>query len=344
MQYGTGQLADAGRRRRQQMPTVAIWAASGALFLALTIYVFAAWLLSADFKPTLPGAPLDATTSRLIFWNQLIFSAICILCIWVWVVKPKLKTGRFSFLGLLAIASATTYWQDPMSNYYSFGIAYNAGFWNRGSWANFIPGFSYPGMERFPEAPLWVGTTYVWFNVLFPVAFAAVWLRLDRRFPRLRFGASIAVLLLLMFIVDVIQEVLYLRMGLYSYVGAIHSASIFGGRYFQFPIYIGTITSLFWLSVTWLIYKRNDKGQSAVELGIERLPLSARASTFVRFLALVGVMNLITLVAYFVPVQWLYTHGDAIPADTPGYLINGLCGPAAGFPCPGPRVPLPRRN
>jgi len=83
-----------------------------------------------------------------------------------------------------AIASATTYWQDPMSNYYSFGIAYNAGFWNRGSWANFIPGFSYPGMERFPEAPLWVGTTYVWFNVLFPVAFAAVWLRLDRRFPR----------------------------------------------------------------------------------------------------------------------------------------------------------------
>jgi hypothetical protein len=52
-------------------------------------------------------------------------------------------------------------------------------------------------------------------------------------------------------------------MGLYSYVGAIRSASIFGEHYFQFPIYIGTITSPSWLSVTWLIHKRNDIAETA---------------------------------------------------------------------------------
>jgi hypothetical protein len=52
-------------------------------------------------------------------------------------------------------------------------------------------------------------------------------------------------------------------MGLYSYAGAIRSASMFGERYFQFPIYMGTITSLSWLSVTWLIYKRNDMAETA---------------------------------------------------------------------------------
>jgi hypothetical protein len=52
-------------------------------------------------------------------------------------------------------------------------------------------------------------------------------------------------------------------MGLYSYVGAIRSASIFGERYFQFPIYIGTISSLSWISVTWPIYERNDMAETA---------------------------------------------------------------------------------
>ena len=138
---------------------IVVWSVIGALFLALTLYVWTAWIAGPDFKPTVPAVPLDATTSSFIFWNQLLFCLITIACLLICVLLPKLRTGRFSFMGLLVIAAGTTYWQDPMSNYYNIGILYNSGFWNMGSWANYIPGFLYPGQERLPEAPLWVGTT-----------------------------------------------------------------------------------------------------------------------------------------------------------------------------------------
>ena len=329
--------------RTAPQPAV-VWAVIGGLFLALTLYVWAAWISGPDFKPTLPAEPLGATQRGFVLWNQLVFTAITVVCLLGWVVLPKIRTGRFSFMGLLVLASASTYWLDPISNYYSFGIAYNSGFWNRGSWANYIPGFSYPGQERFPEAPFWVGTTYVWFNVAFPALFAAIWSWTDRRFPRLGITALIAALLLSMFIVDIAQEVLYLRMGLYSYVGATHRWSVFGGHYYQFPIYIGVVTAFFFLGVAWIIHSRDDRGNCYVHRGVEKLGQSPRVTTLLRFLALVGFMNVLTLGTYFIPVQWMYTHGDAIPADTPAYLTNDLCGEQAGFPCPGPGVPIPRRK
>ena len=329
---------------RQAPQLVVVWATVGALFLALTLYVWTAWITGPDFKPTLPTEPLSSTQRAVVFWNQLVFTAITVVCVVGWVVLPKIRTGRFSFMGLLVLASATTYWLDPISNYYSFGIAYNSGFWNRGSWANSIPGFSYPGQGRFPEAPFWVGTTYVWFNVAFPALFAMVWRWADRRLPQLGMSSLIVALLLCMFIVDVAQEVLYLRMGLYSYVGATQRLSVFGGHYYQFPICIGVITAFFFLGVAWIIHSRDDRGNCYVHRGLETLGTYPRTTTLVRFLALVGFMNVLTLGTYFIPVQWMYTHGDAIPADTPAYLRNNLCGEHAGFPCPGPGVPIPRRQ
>ena len=322
---------------------IVIWAGLGAAFLSLTVYVFGAWMLSPDFKRIYPSAPLSETAQSLVLWNQVLFSLVTIFCLAYWVVLPKIRTGRFSFMGLLVLASATTYWADPMSNYYSYGIAYNAGFWNRGSWANFILGSSYPGMEKFPEAPLWVGTTYIWFNVAFPALFATIWRQIDRRLPRLGFGFVFLALLALMLLVDIVQEVLYLRMGLYSYLGASHQWSIFGGHYYQFPLFIGTITAFFFMGVCWIIRFRDDKGLCFAERGADKLGVSPRVNTFVRFLALVGFMNVLTLATYWIPVQWQYTHGDSIPADTPAYLSNDLCGDKAGFPCPGPGVPFPRR-
>ena len=329
---------------RPKTKPILLWASLGAGFLALTIYVWGSWITGPDFKATVPSVPIDARINSFVLWNQIVFSAITVICLFGWVVLPKVRTGRFSFMGLLVLAAATTYWQDPLSNYYSYGIAYNSAFWNRGSWANYIPGFSYPGMEKFPEAPFWIGTTYIWFNVAFPAMFAVIWRWIDRRFPRAGLTSVIASLLLLMFTIDLIQEVIYLRMGLYSYVGGFQDWSVFGGHYYQFPVYIGVTNGLFFFGVTWIIYFRDDKGFCFAERGLDKLKLMPGASTFMRFLALVGVMNIITLVAVFIPLQWMYTHGDAIPSDTPAYLHNNLCGEKAGFPCPGRGVPIPRRD
>ena len=39
--------------------------------------------------------------------------------------------------------------------------------------------------------------------------------------------------------------------------------------------------------------------------------------------------------------QW--QKEEFFAADTPTYLSNDPCGDTAGFPCPGPGVPFPRR-
>ena len=262
---------------RPSIQPVVIWAVLGALFLLLTLYVWLSWIAGPDFKPTAPPQPLSATTSALVFWNQFIFCAITAACVLWWTILPKIRTGRFSFMGLLILAAGTCYWQDPISNYYTYGIAYNSGFWNMGSWANYIPGFSYPGQNKFPEAPLWVGTTYVWFNVAFPAMFSVIWMRINRRFPNAGKASVIVTLLILMFFVDSIQEIVYIRMGLYSYVGASHKWSVFGGHVYQFPIYIGVITSFFFLAVTSLVHFRDDSGFSFAERGIDKLTLDRKS-------------------------------------------------------------------
>lgn len=337
-------ISGSALRRKSEIQPVVFWATLGAGFLLLMTYIYISWMTSPEFTRIYPPSPVDERVKNIIWWNQVIPSIATLWFIWYWVVKPKLTTGRFSFMGLMVIASASTYWMDPLQNYLNYGVGYNSEFWNRGSWSNFIPGQSYPGMERFPEAPLWMGSVYIWFNVFLPAVFAKVWAWIDRRYPSANLFGILVALFIVGFLADASQEFFYIRWGLYSYMGAIQDWSFFGGHFYQFPIFIGVVTSGFLLAYTWIIHFRDDRGHCFAERGVEKLKLSQRANTFVRFLALVGYMNVAIGSIYFIPVQWLYTHGDTFPADTPAYLINDICGEKAGFPCPGKGVPIPRRD
>lgn len=327
-----------------RLTPVQIWAGFGVLCLGYALWMLIQWFTGPDFARVAPPSPRDPTVETIVFWAQLLCALLSLACLWIWVLRPRLKTGEFSLIGLMFLASMTTYVHDPLSNYYSYGIAYNSYFWNFGSWANSWFGFSYPGQGRMPEGLITVGSTYLWFNILFPILFAAMMRKWDQRFPgRSRIGLFVS-LFVAMFIVDAAQEMFYLRFGLYSYIGASHAWSFFGGHYYQFPIFIGVFTAFFWFGFTSLIYYRDDRGLSWAERGLERMTLSKVQRTAMRFLALTGACWAISLGCYFIPVQWMYTHGDAIPSDTPDYLINGLCGDAAGWPCPDRGVPLPRRH
>lgn len=330
---------------------VTVWAWCGAFFLVMAAYWIVGWMLSSDFATTLPSPQAEletlAATKNKIFIYE-VGSALTALGFFLaWFVKPKLQGGKFSFLGLLCLASLTTYALNPAENYYSYGIAYSSYLHNWGSWSNMIPGFSYPNQNKFPESPFMWGASYIWFNVLFAVFFCQLWKWMDAKRPALGLPGKIGILLVVMFFTDVVVELLAIRMTeTYGYIGAIQSWCFFGGHWYQFPVYIGVITAFFWFSVTSLMYYRDDKGYSWAERGADQLNVSASARTFIRFLALTGAMWAIALVTYFIPVQWLYTHGDAFPADTPAHLLNThvLCGEAVGYACPGPKVPLPRRN
>ena len=327
-----------------RLTPIKVWAAIGALCLVYTVWMLIQWFTGPDFAPVAPPSPRDPGVERITFWAQVICAGLSIGCLWFWVVAPRIKTGQFSLVGLMFLASLTTYVHDPLSNYYSYGIAYNSYFLNFGSWANSWFGFSYPGQGRMPEGFITVGSTYLWFNILFPILFTALMKLWDRRFTNRKRIHLFVLLFITMFVVDSIQEIFYLRFGLYSYIGASHKWSFFGGHYYQFPIFIGVFTAFFWFGFTSLMYYRDDRGQSWAERGLEKLNLPKAQHTLMRFLALTGASWAISLGAYFIPVQWMYTHGDAIPTDTPDYIVNGLCGDAAGWPCPGRGVPLPRRD
>lgn len=339
---------------RQLHPTttkpVAIFAVIGAVCLLSAIYWVISWILSPDFATTYPSPKAEAETREWVkTWIPLFEMGSLLTALFffgLWVIKPLVQTRRFSFMGLLCLASISTYAINPAENYYSYGIAYSSYLTNWGSWAFEIPGFSYPNQNRFPESPLMWGASFVWFNLVFALLFLWIWKKMDRRFPNLGFAGKFVALLIAMFITDAGFESLVLRTQIYGYIGAIQKWSFFGGHHYQFPIFVGVITAFFWFGVTSLMYYRDDKGYSWAERGAEKLNLPEKSKTFVRFLAITGAMWTITIGTYYIPIQWYYTHGDAFPADTPEHLLNShvLCGGETGLTCPGKGVPIPRRE
>ncbi len=329
---------------RPRAQPVQIWAALGAACLLLAAYSWISWILSPDFQPVVPEEPLPSKFYEgAIHYGEIASCFFMALCLWFWVIVPKWKTGHFSFMGLVCLASATTYWWDPTNNYYSFGLAYNAHVFNYGSWANFIPGFQYPTIGRWPEALLLVGPTFVWFNVAFPAMFSVIWKYADRKFPSAGFVKVFLCMLLTMFLWDMFLEVFWLRLQIYSYPGAPQAWSFFGGHYYQYPIPVGMATAYFFMGMTVLLHFRDDQGRSFAERGVDKLSMSTGKKTLLRFLALVGACWVIIAPFYF-SMWFIWTHGDAAPSDMPSYMTNNLCGEKVGFPCPGKGVPIPRKD
>jgi Spirocyclase AveC-like len=335
----------------RRTPAVVIWAWIGAFFLANALYWIIAWMMSPDFVPTVPSPQAEAETpdltKKLILFFEVGSSLTALFFFWLWFVKPKIQGGKVSFMGLLCLASLTSYALNPAENYYSYGIAYSSYLHNWGSWAFFIPGFSYPNQNQFPESPFMWGASFIWFNIALSLIFYGLWKFMDRRFPSMNLPVKIVILLVAGFCTDVIVETIAIRATqTYGYIGAIQKWSFFGGHWYQFPAFVGVITAVFWFGITSLMYYRDDKGHSWAERGADTLKISERGRTFVRFLALTGAIWSIAIVAYYIPIQWLYTHGDAFPEDTPHHLLNShvLCGEHLGYQCPGPGVPIPRRD
>ena len=90
-------------------------------------------------------------------------------------------------------------------------------------------------------------------------------------------------------------------------------------------------------------YFRNDRGQTIVERGIDRLKVGDRAKQTVKFFAIYGAIHLGFVVLYMIPRQWFATHSDPFPENYKSYMINDMCTSGTdGKTCPGPGVPMPR--
>jgi hypothetical protein len=234
-------------------------------------------------------------------------------------------------------------WLDPGPSYFSLYHDYNTEFFNLGGWAASIPGWSTPNGAHIAQPIIWDFGAYL--CTFCAGVFIANWLmrKAKARWPRLGSVGLVIGSFLFFFLLDLIAEVAWIRTGAYQYGSTIKSLTLFSGHWYQFPVY-----ESFWVAVLWTMwssvrYFRNGKGQTLVERGIDKVRTTPKRKQLLRFIALVGVLNVIYLIGYVMPMWYFTIKSDPWPADTQGrsYFTNGLCGAGTTFACGVQGGPIP---
>jgi len=321
-------------------PRPIVWlAALGGLILAVEVWVFARWIISDDFRPAdVGGDPVPTHTLVGVRVMEVGGVALALFMAWrAW--RTSRREGRLSTQAVLIIAFATLWWQDPGIGWGRPGFFYNAYFVNMSSWTGYLPGAINPTASRLPEPLLCMGAAYIYGIMLAGLFVAGSMRRTRRRFSGIPVAGLVAVGVVAAIILDLLVELVFIRVGLYAYPTAIRALSVWGGTRWQFPVYESIFWGPVWAVAGILYYFRDDKGHTFVERGIERVQSPAWQGV-VRVLAVVALMNIVYGV-YNVLMIWTTFQADPMPAGIPSWLIAGQCGPGTHYACPSPYVPIP---
>jgi hypothetical protein len=332
----------------KQFNALRFWAGIGAVVLAFEVYVLVKWVTGPYFTPVHPGASEQPTWMD---WSlrsmEVAFVSLWLWCIWHYFVKPWREERRFTFDGLLCMALFAFAWfQDPLANYGGAVFTYNANLINVGSWLNEVPGVTAVGKPgaQLPE-PLWTGAIYPGVIFLATILGCGFMRKVKQRFPGLGPVGLIATVFGFMFFFDVVLEGgILMPLGAYTYAGAPDWSSINDSHYYKYTLLEGVAFGAVWTAWASLRYFKDDKGNTIVERGIDRLSLTRAKSGLLRFLAIGGFIAVSQAVLVNVPYFWMSNHMSTYPADIQKrtYLTDGMCGEGTDTACFGPGVPTPR--
>jgi hypothetical protein len=260
------------------------------------------------------------------------------------VIVSLVRDKALSPNALFLLALVTCAWQDPIVNYFAFSFSYNAYYFNLGSWCHYIPGWFSPNTELFAEPLLLVIPIYFWMG--FGWALGSCWFfrKLFRWKPNLHIVEAFLLVLLVTIVVDTLVETIMLRAHTHAYLGAVRgSFTLFSGEIYQFPLYEALAVGLWTTLMGVFLYYRDNQGYSFVERGINDINAPKPFKTTLRWLALVGILNVIMFFGFNFTHIMISTHADKFPRNVPSYFNNGICGEGTPYNCPGPGIPLPRR-
>jgi Spirocyclase AveC-like len=159
--------------------------------------------------------------------------------------------------------------------------------------------------------------------------------KVKARWPRVSNTSLIVVGLVTGMLLDWIYEHTLISFQLMSYMGVVPELTLGFGTIYQFPLYeavfFGGVVGF--TGVIW--YFKDDRGFTLAERGVEKLQLarSKGLKTFVRFLALVGLLQCALFFFYSLPMQLFSVNAAPFPDDVPSYLRNGVCGPGTPYEC-----------
>ena len=327
---------------------VRIWAVLGGIILVLQLYVWIRWITGPYFErvPTGPSDPPTLMKTILTVYTAGIVLGLPI-GLWWFIIRPWRRERRITLDGMLLVSCGLFFFQDPLLNYLNTWCTYNTWMWNRGSWSSNVPGWLSPEEpgRQVAEPLLMNAPGYSYGVLLCTIAGCFVMRRVMARWPKISNLGLIGVVAVWAFFFDLVMEGLVLMpLGLYSFPGSVRSVSLNAGHYYQWPVYEGLMWGGVQAGLCCLRYFTDDRGRTFAERGIDRIRGGFARQQFTRFLAIFAAVSSLFFVFYIVPAQWMSMHADPWPDDVQkrSYFTGGMCGEGTDKPCPDPRLPMPR--
>jgi hypothetical protein len=345
-----GGAAGLGTQAQLAVKPIQIWAAIGAVILAVQLYVWFRWVTGPFFErvPVGPNDPPMYMKIPLIA-NAAILWVTLPLAVWWFFIRPWRRERRITLDGMLVLAMGLMFFQDPLLNYLNTWCTYNTWLWNRGSWTPYIPGWVSPEEPgRQVAEPLLTNAPGYAYGVL-AITMVGCWVmrKIKARWPNITNLRLILVTYAISFVFDFVMEgLVLLPTGLYTYPGAIQSVSINAGTYYQWPIYEGIMWGAVQAALCCLRYFTDDRGRTIVERGLDQVRGGFARQQFTRFLAIFAGVSACFFFFYMGPAQWLGMHADPWPEDVQkrSYFNGGICGHGTDKPCPNPVLPMPTKH
>jgi hypothetical protein len=314
-----------------------IWAAIGALFVALQLYIYGTWLISGPESISRYHNTHRASWvwAQIFQWGFLAISVVFTS----FVVRRCVRERRLTTDAMIVIGMLSIWWQDPLYNYFRPAFFYNSNLINLESWLPHIPGVVMPYGNLLPEAMVWAFASYLAIFPICVILMCRVMAKCHERWPRLNGLELFGIAAVLGFVVDFAFEVPSIHTRIYAYPGAWAGLALWGHSPFQLPVLHFAEAAIFFAGCACVRYFRDDRGLTPVERGASDIA-NSRLRTGARLLAVVGIINVISIGYY--PLVWLQTwHTDPFPSGLQPQQLNGLCGDQGQpyGPCPGPGVP-----
>lgn len=329
---------------------VKVLAGVGGVILTLQIYVWVRWITGPYFErvPQGPSEPplymkIPLIANAVILWLALPFA------LWFFFIKPWRQERRITLDGMLLISMGLMFFQDPFLNYFNTWCTYNTWLWNRGSWAPYLPGTTAseePG-AMVAEPLLTNAPGYAYGVLLITIIGCAIMRKIKARWPNISNFRLILITYAIAFVFDFVMEALVLLpTGLYTYPGAIQAVSFNAGTYYQWPVYEGLMWGGVQTALCCLRFFTDDRGRTVVERGLDGVRGGFVRQQFTRFLAIFAGVSACFFFFYNVPAIYLGMHADPWPEDHQkrSYFNGGICGEGTDKPCPHPDLPMHRNH